>query len=165
MRIEPYSAVIQKQLQRIERLIITGDFKKGLELIEKNLKGKDINEDDQLRLLNFKGHIQNKLGNNKEAFEIAENILKRKSEDKNSLIYLDALSLKAFTSFLLDKVKQSLLLIEDCFQLITKISNVDQKELAKRKSHIYGIKGTLAGSLGDYTEGIENLQLAIKYAK
>jgi len=91
--------------------------------------------------------------------------LKRKSEDKNSLIYLDALSLKAFTSFLLDKVKQSLLLIEDCFQLITKISNVDQKELAKRKSHVYGIKGTQAGSLGDYTEGIENLQLAIKYAK
>lgn len=165
MRIEPYSTVIQKQLQRIERLIITGDFKKGLELIEKNLKGKDINEDDQLRLLNFKGHIQNKLGNYKEAFEIAENILKRKSEDKNSLIYLDALSLKAVTSFLLDKVKQSLLLIEDCFQLITKISNVDQKELAKRKSHIYGIKGTQAGTLGDYTEGIENLQLAIKYAK
>jgi len=165
VRIEPYSTAIQKQLQRIERLIITGDFKKGLELIEKNLKGKDINEDDQLRLLNFKGHIQNKLGNNKEAFEIAENILKRKSEDKNSLIYLDALSLKAVTSFLLGKVKQSLLLIEDCFQLITKISNVDQKELAKRKSHIYGIKGTLAGSLGDYTEGIENLQLAIKYAK
>lgn len=165
MRIEPYSIAIQKQLQRIERLMITGDFKKGLELIEKNLKGKDINEDDQLRLLNFKGYIQNKLGNYKEAFEIAENILKRKSEDKNSLIYLDALSLKAVTSFLLNKVKQSLLLIEDCFQLLTKISNVDQKELAKRKSHVYGIKGTQAGSLGDYTEGIENLQLAIKYAK
>lgn len=165
MRIEPYSTDIQKQLQRIERLMITGDFKKGLELIEKNLKGKDINEDDQLRLLNFKGYIQNKLGNYKEAFEIAENILKRKSEDKNSLIYLDALSLKAVTSFLLNKVKQSLLLIEDCFQLLTKISNVDQKELAKRKSHVYGIKGTQAGSLGDYTEGIENLQLAIKYAK
>lgn len=101
MRIEPYSIAIQKQLQRIERLMITGDFKKGLELIEKNLKGKDINEDDQLRLLNFKGYIQNKLGNYKEAFEIAENILKRKSEDKNSLIYLDALSLKALHLFYL----------------------------------------------------------------
>ena len=159
------SETIQKQLLRIEKLIVTGDYQKGLELIEENLKGYEIDEDDQLRLLNFKGHIQNKLGNYKEAFEIAENILKRKSEDKNSLIYLDALSLKAVTSFLLGKVKQSRLLIEDCFQLITKISNVDQKELAKRKSHIYGIKGTLAGSLGDYTEGIENLQLAIKYAK
>ncbi len=159
------SETIQKQLLRIEKLIVTGDYQKGLELIEENLKGYEIDEDNQLRLLNFKGHIQNKLGNYKDAFEIAENILKRKQEDKNSLIYLDALSLKAFTSFILNKVKQSFLLIEECFQLITKISNVDKKELTKRKSYVYGIKGTQAGSLGDYTEGIENLQLAIKYAK
>ena len=77
------SETIQKQLLRIEKLIVTGDYQKGLELIEENFKGYEIDEDDQLRLLNFKGHIQNKLGNYKEAFEIAENILKRKSEDKN----------------------------------------------------------------------------------
>ncbi len=159
------SETIQKQLLRIEKLIVTGDYQKGLELIEENFKGYEIDEDDQLRLLNFKGRIHNRLGNYRKAFEIAEGILKRKQGDKNSLIYLDALTLKSFSSFLINKIKQSLILIEECFQLITKISNVDQKELAKRKSQIYGIKGALAGTLGKYKEGVENLQLAIKYAK
>ncbi|MHA1219041.1 MAG: tetratricopeptide repeat protein [Candidatus Heimdallarchaeaceae archaeon] len=159
------SPTIENQLKNIEQLIIIGDFKKGLEVIEKNLKRKDTNEEDQLRLLNFKGYIQNRLGNHKEAFEIAKSVSMKKKEEKLSLTYLDALILETISSFLLNKVKQSLILIEDCFQVITKISNVDQKELAKRKSHIYGIKGTQAGTLGDYTKGIENLQLAIKYAK
>ncbi len=156
---------IERQLKNIEHLVIIGDFKKGLEVIEKNLKRKDINEEDQLRLLIFRGFIQNRLGNHKEAFEIAKSVSMRKKEEKLSLTYLDALILETITSYLLNEVKQSFKLIEDCFQVITKISGVDQKELAKRKSHIYGIKGTQAGTLGDYTEGIENLQLAIKYAK
>jgi len=159
------SEFIQKQLERIEQLIVSGEYHRGLETIETNLREKDIFEDDQLQLLNLKANIQNRLGNYKETYEITESILEKKKDNKNTLIYLEALTMKAISTFLLNKIKQSVKLVEDCMQLVNKISNVNQKKLAKRKSHVYGIKGALAGNLGNYKEGVENLQISIKYAK
>lgn len=152
----------------MEQLIILGDFKEAMSLIEDITKKKGLSKEDRLACKVLKSDIQNDLGKHKEALALAEEVLKESSGLDNALLQLDALIQKAGALFLsTGKVNDALNCIEEGIELLKTIpSDVPAKELAERKAWLLNWKGFIIFfHLGDFPKSIELLQESLSFAE
>ena len=87
---------VNTQLEKVDKFVTIGDYEDALNLLENILNYKDIKENEKLVGYLFKANILNYLGNNNEALEIIENILKNLNKQKLSLMKFNFLIQKLF---------------------------------------------------------------------
>lgn len=161
------SSTMKKQLQKVEQLLIHGEYQEALKLIEEGLKTKNISKEEKLGFLVLKSTIQNDLGKHKEALETAENVLKESGETDNVLLHVDALIQKGMAAYYLyEKIDESVNSLDKCIELLktTKLV-ISEKELAKRKALLFNYKGGLLLSLGNPKESHKLMEESVSFAR
>lgn len=91
------SSPISKKLERVNELINDGKFEEALQHIKDLEQKENLNSEETLRTLSYKGWIFYYLGYLENALKISEDLY-QKSQEMNMTFYsLDALSLKRST--------------------------------------------------------------------
>ncbi len=158
---------MKKQLQKVEQLLIHGEYQEALKLIEEGLKTKNISKEEKLAFLALKSSILNYLGKHKEALESAEKVLLESEETDYVLLHVDALIQKGMALLALyGKMDESTNSIDEGIELLetTKLV-IPEKELAKRKALLFLIKGSLLMVSGKTKESHKFLEESVSIAK
>ncbi|NHJ31250.1 MAG: tetratricopeptide repeat protein [Asgard group archaeon] len=160
------SSTVEKQLAKIDQLLIHGEFKVALAEIAKGLKTNDIKIEENLAFLVHKCDIQNELGKHLDALKLAEKVLKESEKLDNNLLQVDALIQKAYALYYsTGDFSEGLECVEKGLDLLEKISNLDQKESDIRKSMLLYWKGLIFYQLGDLDKNIEYLKESVTFAE
>ncbi|MHA1308488.1 MAG: hypothetical protein ACTSQN_14450 [Candidatus Heimdallarchaeota archaeon] len=161
------SSTAEKSLQEVEQLIIHGKFKEALKVIATVAKTEGLIKEDQLALKVLKSEIQHFLGKHKEAFALAEEVLEESKDLGNTLLHVDALIQKIMTNFFLTgELNETLNYAEKGFELINSISSdIPAIVLAKRKTLLLIMKGTVMISFADYAKSLEFFQESLSFAE
>ncbi|NHJ33785.1 MAG: hypothetical protein FK732_13075, partial [Asgard group archaeon] len=107
------SSSFEKQLKKVDQLIVHGKFKEADAIMNEATKKQDIRKEEELRFLVFKSELELYFGNFDESIRLAEMILKENKGVDNLLIEVDALTWKAVSSFWNGKTN-------DCFEAFEK---------------------------------------------
>ena len=160
------SSTVEKQLAKIDQLIIHGEFQEALVEIAKGLKTKDIKNEAKLAFLVLKCDIQNELGKHLDALELAEKVLKESEKLDNNLLQVDALIQKTYALYYSSgDFSVGFELVEKGFELLERIPNLDPKENDIRKSMLLYWKGMIFYQLGDLDKNIECLKESVTFAE
>ncbi len=160
------SSTTQKKLQKIEQLLIHGEFQKALDEIAEGLKTKDNKNEDKLAFLVHKSDIRNELGKHLEALELVDEVLKESKKLDNNLIIIDSFIQKVIALYYTTgEFNEGLSYIEKGLKLLKKTPNIHPKELAKRKSMLLHWNGLVVYQLGDFEKNKELLQESLLFAE
>ncbi len=94
--------LIRKQLEEVDNLIIVSAFSKALEIIEEVIKSKEIRHEEKIVCNIYKSDLLNKMGNNQEAFDLIDKILKQFNTQEISTLKINAMIQKGEALFFLD---------------------------------------------------------------
>ncbi|NHJ41089.1 MAG: hypothetical protein FK731_13745, partial [Asgard group archaeon] len=156
---------IKDPLQEVEQLIFHGKFKESLEVINDSLNDKEISKEDRLRLLIYKCESIFNLGDWLEALQIAELVLKENEELGNKLLQADALIWKAFCISWDGDYNTGVVLFEDHLEMLSKLTNVSDKEISKRKAFLLAWSSIFLFFKGDYEKALNYAEESLTYAK
>ncbi|MHA1505525.1 MAG: tetratricopeptide repeat protein, partial [Candidatus Heimdallarchaeota archaeon] len=159
------SSTTKKQLQEVEQLIIHGQFKEALSVIEEGLKKKDISKEVELRFLILKSEVAYYLGNLQETLQLAELVLKESKGLDNVLLQLDALILIVASSWWVGKLSKGLENAEKGLEIISTATNLPAKAIAKRKAQLLLWKAVIITDLGDFEKSLELAKKALSFAE
>ena len=161
------SSELKMQLQKVEQLLIHGEYQEALKLIEEGLKTKKISKEEKLAFLIQKSTMQNYLGKHKEALETAEKVLKESGETDYVLLHVDALIEKGMaTGALYEKIDEIANSIDKGIELLETTKLVfPEKEIAKRKALLFFYKGGLLRMSGKTKESHKFLEESVSTAK
>ncbi|NPE07969.1 MAG: tetratricopeptide repeat protein [Asgard group archaeon] len=160
------SSTIEKSLQKIEQLLIHGEFQEALKIIENSLKRRYIKKEERLSFLVHKSDIQNELGKHIVALELAEEVLKESEKLDNNLLQIDALVQKVIALYYsIGQFAEGLICIEKGLGLLNKISDIPPKDFAKRKSLLLHWNGLIVHQLGDFEKNKELLKESLIFAE
>ncbi|MHA1502480.1 MAG: hypothetical protein ACTSSB_11580 [Candidatus Heimdallarchaeota archaeon] len=130
------SSSFEKQLKKVDQLIIHGQFKEALSVIKEGLKKKDISKEAELIFLILKSEVECYLGNLQEALQLAELVLKESKGLANVLLQVDALIWIATSSHWVGKISKALETAEKGLKIISSATNLPAKAIAKRKAQL-----------------------------
>lgn len=159
------SSTNEKQLQEVEQLIIHGEFQEALSVIEEGLKQKKISKEEELSFLVLKSEAILYLGNLKEALQLADRVLKESEGLDNFLIQLDALIPKSYSLFLTARYNEGIQIAEKGLKLISAVTNLPAKDIARRKARLLLWKARIIAQLGDFERNIEPAKEALSLAE
>ncbi len=123
----------EEKYEKIEILMRDGEYQKALVDIDKNLKKKDLPNNDILILLYHKCTIFNILGEYNESIKKAKKLLDESRKQKNQLFELDAFLIEIFAEYRLNKLEHVLKLIDSTEK---KIDDCRLKGIEERKSQL-----------------------------
>ncbi|MGC9779473.1 MAG: hypothetical protein HZR80_09550 [Candidatus Heimdallarchaeota archaeon] len=132
--------LIRKQLEEVDNLIIVSVFSKALEIIEEVIKSKEIRHEKKIVCNIYKSDLLNKMGNNQEAFDLIDKILKQFNTQEISTLKINAMIQKGEALFFLDNkegVKEIINRIED---ELSKLKDISKKEITKIEASILKLK-------------------------
>ncbi|MHA1125655.1 MAG: tetratricopeptide repeat protein [Candidatus Heimdallarchaeota archaeon] len=160
------SSSFEKQLKKVDQLIIHGQFKEALSVIKEGLKKKDISKEAELIFLILKSEVECYLGNLQEALQLAELVLKESKGLANVLLQVDALIWIATSSHWVGKISKALETAEKGLKIISSATNLPAKAIAKRKAQLLHCKTQLiAFDLGDFEKGLELAKETLSFAE
>jgi tetratricopeptide (TPR) repeat protein len=159
------SSAVREEMKQIKQLIFHGKFKESLEVINESLNNKEINKEDRLRLLIYKCESIFYLGDWLEALQIAEFVLKENEELSNELIQADALIWKAFCITWDGDYNTGVVLFENHLEMLSKLANVPEKEISKRKAFLLQWSSIFLYFKGDYEKALNYAEESVTYAK
>ncbi|NHJ49491.1 MAG: tetratricopeptide repeat protein, partial [Asgard group archaeon] len=142
------SSTIQKQLEEVEKNIIQGNFLYCFEIIEKNIKQKNISKEDQYKFLALKTFILNQYGEYQEALEITEKVFTDKTVKENLELYLDILNENVLSLAFLGKIQEALTKFDIIDEILTN-SKIKEKVIYKQKALFNRAKWWFHFTLGD----------------
>ena len=149
------SSSFEKQLKKVDQLIVHGKFEESYEVIEEAIKKKDISKEEELRFLAYKSELELLFGNFNESIKLAEMILKENKGDDNLLIEVDALTWKAVSSFFNGRTNDCLEAFEKGLTTINSVKNLPAKAIVKRKARLLVWQSFTILLLGDYNRALE----------
>lgn len=156
---------VKKQLEKVEHLLIHGSFQEALKIIEKSLKKKDINKDEELRFLVLKSEAEFYLGNLIESIQLGEMVLKESERLDNIILQIEALTWLGVSYLWSSRVKESILLFDKGLKLISTVTNIPRKLFTKLKAFLLVWKGALLNQIGDIEKSLELTKEAIPLAE
>ncbi len=153
----------ENKFNEIENLMITGEYRKSLDLISKVQINKQLNDDEVFHLLSCKCTSLNCLGEYEETIKTASGYhIEAKSKQK-ALCEIDALLFTIFAYYRLNKNEEALRNVESVEKLLEGCS---EEGLNHRKSRLLADKALLYSSKGEVNQALElsqeNLQLCQK---
>ncbi len=149
------SSSFEKQLKKVDQLIVHGKFKEADEIIEEAIKKQNISKEEKLRFLAFKSELELYFGNFNDSIKFAEMILKENKGDDNLLIEVDALTWKAVSSFFNGRTNDCLEAFEKGLTTINSVKNLPAKAVAKRKARLLVWQSFAILLLGDFNRALE----------
>lgn len=159
------SSSFEKQLQKVDQLIVHGKLKEAYKIIKNTIKKQNISKEEELRFLAFKSELELYFGNYDKSIQIADKILKQNKGLDNLLLSVDALTWKAVSSFWNCRVNECLELMKQCMETISTITNLPAKRIAKRKAQLLLWKSYIISNLGDFDKGLNLGKEALSFAK
>ncbi|MHA1219114.1 MAG: hypothetical protein ACTSSN_10680 [Candidatus Heimdallarchaeaceae archaeon] len=153
------------QLEEVELLIFKGKFKESLELINDSLNNQEISKKARLRLLIYKCESIFNLGDWLEPMQLADLVLKESEELGDKLLQVDALIWKAFCISWDGDYNTGVELFENHLGILATLTNISDKEIAKRKSFLLAWTSIFLFFIGDYEKALNYAEEAVTYAK
>ncbi len=125
------SSLIQKQFEKIDKLIISSDFPKAMELVEEIIRSKEIRLEKKIVCNIYKSNLLNRMGSNQEAFDLIEKILKQFSTQETSTLKINAMIQKGEVLAFLEKKEEVKDIINEIEDEILKIKDIKKVERVK----------------------------------
>ncbi|NHK31932.1 MAG: hypothetical protein FK730_11310 [Asgard group archaeon] len=130
------SSTTNKKLQEVDQLIVHGKLPEAYEMINKGLKDKKINKDEELQFLVYKSELEFYFGNFDESIRLAKLVLKENKGVENLLLSVDAYTWKANSYFWNGETNESLEAFEKGLALISNVNNFPVRVVAKHKAQL-----------------------------
>ena len=159
------SSSFEKQLKKVDQLIVHGKLKESYEIINEEIKKKEISKEEELRFLAFKSELEFYFGNFDESIRLADVILKKSKGLNNLLTSVDALTWKAISCFFNGRTGDCLKTIEKGKTTISSAKNLPEKAFAKRKAQFQTWQAFIVIHLGDFDKGLELAKEASSFAE
>ena len=159
------SSSFEKQLKKVDQLIVHGKFEESYEVIEEAIKKKDISKEDEFRFLAYKSELELYFGNFNESIRLADLVLEESERLDTILLNVDALTWKAVSLFWNGRISEYLETIEKGLTTISTAKKLPVKAIAKRKAQLLSWKSLLTSLLGDFKKGLELAKEALSLAK
>ena len=159
------STSVNKQLAEIELLIIQCSFKKALDLINTFEKQKGVKKDDLLACKVLKCDLLNKTGKHPEVIKLADEIIEASKDAKHIVMKLDGLLQKSEALWSLANVRDHLVTIQVCVQIISNLDELPSIVLSKRKAYLQNLKMGVPYMRGEYELAIEFGKQGIEFAE
>jgi len=159
------SSSFDKQVKKVDQLIIHGELNEAYRMINESLKNKKISIVEELHFLTFKSELEFYFGNFDESIRLADVILKKSKGLNNLLTSVDALTWKAISCFFNGKTGDCLETIEKGRTTISSAKNPPEKAFAKRKAQFQTWQAFVIIHLGDFAKGLELAKEASSFAE
>ncbi|MFX1515747.1 MAG: tetratricopeptide repeat protein [Promethearchaeota archaeon] len=147
-------------LEEIRKLVEGERFKEALTQIDQSEKKGNLSNDDQIEINLLKSTVFMRLGKIKKSNDILSELLGR--ETINSLQVIDAMIIKAEIFEHQGKYDEMAKKISEVEKLLQSLTQVEQKEISKRRAlllrrwgNIYLIKGDLDNALSSYQQSLK----------
>ncbi|MHA1125656.1 MAG: tetratricopeptide repeat protein [Candidatus Heimdallarchaeota archaeon] len=160
------SSSYSKELKKVNQLIIHGQLKEALEIIDDSTKKKDINKEEKLQFLAFKSELEFYFGNFDKSIKLADKILKESKEMADPLLTCDACTWKAVSSFYFGETSSCLEVFEEGLKTIESVKNLPLKAVTKRKARLqvwYSL--VIIHLAGDFNKGLALSKEALSIAE
>jgi tetratricopeptide (TPR) repeat protein len=161
-------STVEKQLQDVKQLIIQGEFQKAHDLIEKNLKKKNLSKEDELRFLIHKIDVYLNLDySNNDRLTLVERILEE-SADSISIIKVDALIQKAQALLFIERdYTKTIDICDKGLGILQAIPSADisTKDFAELKAKLLFTKGHTLIGLGNFDQALDYAKKALSFAE
>ncbi|MHA2247181.1 MAG: tetratricopeptide repeat protein [Candidatus Hodarchaeales archaeon] len=154
---------IVEEKERVEKLLEEGKLNEALTKIEKLDKRTDLSHDDKIEILLLKSTVYMKLGEFKLSNDILGEFLGKRNIDP--LHTADALIIKAWNLECQGKLDETLEIVSECEELLQKLTQIEQKEISKRRITLLRRKGTIYLIKGDLDSALNFTQQSLKLAK
>ena len=118
--------------EKIDILMVKGEYRKAYELITKNQDLETLSEEDQLIVESKKCLLLRYLGDFDELIKISREVQSKAKLLKKDFIHLDAVLLEIFAHYRLNKVEYVLELIDKAENLLQKLKQKDSSVLKTR---------------------------------
>lgn len=158
------SSIVQKQLEAVDQLIIHGEFQEALKAIEKGLKKKDISKENELSFLIHRGYALFFLGKIQESLQLSEMALKESEIFDNTSLILSALIIQVLNLRFMGRFDEAVELSEKGLEIVSTVTNLPAKEIAKRKAQLLIWKAETIFQLGDIKKSLELTEEALTLA-
>ena len=158
------SSSINKQIQKTEQLILHGELRKALEIIEEGIRRKDISKEDMISFLLRKSECVFYLGDFQESIQLANRVLKESEGLDNTLDQIDALFQKAWSLLSITETKELEQIVKNGLKIIT-TTNLPEKKAFEEKAKLLYIEAFRIALLGDFSKSFELHQEGILLAE
>ena len=159
------SSSFEKQVKKVDQLIVHGKLKEAYKLIDGSLKNENISKEEELKFLAFKSELEYYFGNFDESIRLADVILKKSKGLNNLLTSVDALTWKATSSFWSGRTGDCLEAFEKGSTIISDAKNLPEKIIAKHKAQLLSNQALIVIRLGDFNRGLEIATEALSFAE
>lgn len=153
---------IPKDLVSVEELMLKGELKKALKIINNIEKKEDLRDEDNVSCLLLKSEILIHQGLYKDAYNSSKYVYEEILEIELNLQSCDALILMAKALWLLDNLNKALDTTIRGEILLSKLKQQKLKEILKREASLAWIKGSIYCTKGNTEQGLENLERSLE---
>ncbi|MFW9942217.1 MAG: hypothetical protein ACFFFT_14355 [Candidatus Thorarchaeota archaeon] len=149
-----------KELSLVKELINEGKFEEALQHVKVIEKKKNLNSEETLRTLSYKGRIFDYLGHRENALKIFEDLYQKSQEMNMSFYTLDALSLKMSIFPFITQV-EFVKTLEQYKTLFNSIPRDDSLEYQKREAFFKFFLGEINFFKGNYDLALDDLNKSL----
>ncbi|MFX0081243.1 MAG: hypothetical protein ACFE94_05770 [Candidatus Hodarchaeota archaeon] len=149
---------VPKELALVKGLYNECKYEEALQHIKDIEQKENLNPEDTLRILSYKGRIYSNLGHQEKVLKIIEDLYQKSQEMKMPLFTLDALSLEASIFHALGKFEDYFKTVEQYEKLFESIPREHSLEFQEREAYLIWHKG-----LRNFYTGKLNIALDLFY--
>jgi len=154
---------IKKDLDKIGRLLIQGEFVKAHDLLDFYEKeNTTLNTQNRLSIILLKAKAKNKLFELSKALELINIVIKESEKYNKSLIYIDALLIKAEVVGQTGDLEGCYKAIDKATKCISKSSKRETYEFIKRTALIHNYNGSLQWLKGEFDKALQKYQIGLE---
>ncbi|MFW9784995.1 MAG: hypothetical protein ACFFFB_22125 [Candidatus Heimdallarchaeota archaeon] len=135
------SNFVPKELTLVKGLINEGKYEEAIQHIRDIEQKGNLNPEELLKTLRYKGSIYYSLRHLGKALKISEDLYQKSKEMKLPLFTLDALGIKGSVFIILGKYEDFFKTLEDGEKLFESIPREDSFEFKEREAYLIGFKG------------------------
>jgi len=132
---------VPKELTLVKGLINEGKYEEALQHIKDIEQKENLNPEETLRTLSYKGRVYYYLRYLENALKITEDLYQKSQEMKMPLFTLDALGIKAVVFIVLGKVEDFVKTLEHGEKIFESIPRAHSLEFQEREAYLIGFKG------------------------
>jgi len=151
--------LISKHLQKIDQLFIEGSYFEALEALTNYEQKKDLSSEEQIFCLILKSNIYYELGRSADALKCIEQAHRKSEKIGNNLFIIDVTISKAWILLGVWNYEEVSELLSKGEELLSQLTRLSQKELAKRKSLLKIIKSAF------FFHTTHNIDKALEYGE
>jgi len=159
------SSEIEKELEKIRTLILSGKIKEIQKLTRDLLKKENLTKEEELKIIAIQSEMLNYLAKFPDSLKLSEKVLIESEVINNNLLKADAYLQKNISLYQMGKFKECQEVIEKGLELIHDDEKYNLIHVAKTKFYLLFNQGVLAFEFGDFSKGKEVAEAAFEYAE